>query len=189
MIDVGEVAKLRRGQLVLAVQEPHPAGPGAQPGEAGRHQRSVTRPHLPYQHRRSVAQYQPLTRRSRSWPGSGRTPTAGPQPVGEPPQRPSRGTGRGNPLAVHVDEVGHGRVLPVRGEQDSSLYPRRLQYIGKDPPFSVAGTYGESRMRDADAHLGSKFTEAKNACDATRGRWPGPPLGELAVLDRVRDSR
>ena len=52
VIDVGEVAKLRRGQLVLPLQEPHPAGSGAQPGEDVRHQRGVTGPDLPYQHRR-----------------------------------------------------------------------------------------------------------------------------------------
>jgi hypothetical protein len=51
VIDVGEVAQFRRGQAVLPVQEPHPAGSVAQPGEAVGQQRSVSGLHLPDQHR------------------------------------------------------------------------------------------------------------------------------------------
>jgi hypothetical protein len=44
------------------------------------------------------------------------------------------------------------------------------------------------RTPDADAHLGSKLSEAKSASDAPRCLWPGSPLGELTSLYRVRDS-
>ena len=56
VVHVGEVAQLRRGQGVLGAQEPHLAGPGAQPGEAVRQQRRVGAADLADQHRRPVAQ-------------------------------------------------------------------------------------------------------------------------------------
>jgi hypothetical protein len=50
MVDVGEVAQLRRGQFPLRRQEPHPAGSGTQPGEAVGQKRGIGALDLPYQH-------------------------------------------------------------------------------------------------------------------------------------------
>src|SRR6476469_4488671 len=57
VIDVGEVAQIRRGQFFLHAQEPHPPRCGAEPGEAVGEQRSVRAADWPDLHRRSVTEY------------------------------------------------------------------------------------------------------------------------------------
>jgi hypothetical protein len=57
VVDVGEVAQLRRRQFFLHAQEPHLPGRGAEPGEAVGEQRSVHTADRPYQHRRPVTQH------------------------------------------------------------------------------------------------------------------------------------
>jgi hypothetical protein len=94
VVDIGEVAQLRRGQLIFSCQEPHPAGLGTQPGETVGQQRSVSGLDLPYPHLRPVAQHDPLTLRRRSLPVTGQVVPAGPQPAGDPAERRSGGNGR-----------------------------------------------------------------------------------------------
>jgi hypothetical protein len=57
VVDVGEVAQLRRRQFFLHAQEPHLPRCGAEPGEAVGEQRSVRAADLPDQHRRPVPQH------------------------------------------------------------------------------------------------------------------------------------
>jgi hypothetical protein len=54
VVDVGEVAQIRRGQFFLHTQEPHPPRCGAEPGEAVGEQRSVRAADWPDLHHRSV---------------------------------------------------------------------------------------------------------------------------------------
>ena len=50
MVHVREVAQLRQGQLLFRRQAPHPAGLGAQPGEAIGQKPGVGGLDLPYEH-------------------------------------------------------------------------------------------------------------------------------------------
>jgi len=85
VVDVGEVAHLRRRQFFLHAQEPHLTRCGAEPSEAIGEQRRVRAADLPDQHRRPVPQH------DRAAPGD----------TGQPPARGRSG------------HRGHGDYRPM----------------------------------------------------------------------------
>jgi hypothetical protein len=93
MVNLGEIAQLRRGQFPLRRQKPRLTRSGTQPGEPVGQQRGVSALNLPYQHLRPVAQrYGPALHRGPRLVTEQAAPV-GPQPARYPAERRSRGNG------------------------------------------------------------------------------------------------
>jgi hypothetical protein len=174
VVDVGEVAQLRRRQAFLYAHEPHSPRCGAEPGEAVGEQRSVRAADLPYRHRRPVTQHDQPALFASVRPGR-MTPRPGP---GD--QRGHAGPVSGVGIAQALDQVvffecDAGQDVAGRGGREQQVPGRhhRRRPEHDDEP-------GHQRMPDAPVH--AALGERRGAVPDTSRMQPGLPQPEQVEM-------